>query len=89
MLTPLTRAMTGSDAEAGASDDDEFDEEFFEQPETAGTMSSRAAIAVNASGRRRGGKWGSTFGEVMTYPGSGGHLRRVGQLGKTALLGNR
>jgi hypothetical protein len=87
MSTPLTRAMTGSDAEAGASDE-EFDEEFFEQPATAGTMNSSAAIAANASGRRRGAKRGSTFGQVMAYPGSSGHRQRAGQLGKTALLGN-
>jgi hypothetical protein len=63
MSTPLTRAMTGSDAEAGASDE-EF-EEFFEQPDTAGAMNSSAAITAYASGRRRGAKRGSTFGQVM------------------------
>jgi hypothetical protein len=60
MSTPLTRAMTGSDAEAGASD-----EEFFEQPEATGAMSSNAAAAANAIGRRRGAELGSTFGQVM------------------------
>jgi hypothetical protein len=55
--------MTGSDAEDGASDE-EF-EEFFEQPDTAGAMNSSAAITAYASGRRRGAKRGSTFGQVM------------------------
>jgi hypothetical protein len=64
MSTPLTRAMTGSDAEAGASDE-EFDEEFFEQPDMAGAMNSSVAIAANAIGRRRGAKRGCTFGQVM------------------------
>jgi hypothetical protein len=62
MSTPLTRAMTGSDAEAGASDD-----EFFEQPEAAGKTNSSAAMVANAIGRRRGAEWGRTLGEVMAW----------------------
>src|SRR5262249_29371970 len=54
MSTPLTRAMTGSDAEVGASED-----EFLEQPEAAGTMKSKAATVANAIGRRRGAGRGS------------------------------
>jgi hypothetical protein len=55
MSTPLMRAMTGSDAEAGTSED-----EFFEQPEAAGTMKSNVASVANAIGRRRGAERGST-----------------------------
>jgi hypothetical protein len=62
MSTPLTRAMTGSDAEAGASDD-----EFFEQPEAAGKTNSSAAIVTNAMGRWRGAERGSILREVMAW----------------------
>ena len=54
--------MTGSDAEAGASDD-----EFFEQPETAGKRNSSAAMVAGAISRRRGAEGGSILGEVMAW----------------------
>jgi hypothetical protein len=76
--------MTGSDAEAGTSDD-----EFFEQPEVAGNTNSSAATVANASGRRRGAERGSTLGEVMAWSWIKRPSRRAGELGKTAALGNR
>src|SRR6266700_4228164 len=74
MSTPLTRATTGSAAEAGASDD-----VSFEQPDAASTVNSTAAMAAYPIGRLCGGEWGSTLWEVMGVILDQTAVRRAGQ----------
>src|SRR5262245_12454684 len=84
MSTPLTRATTGSDAEACVSDD----ELFFEQADTMGTASRSAASAANATGRRRGGLRDRDVGGIMVWSWMKRPSRRAGQLRQTAPLCN-
>jgi hypothetical protein len=58
--------MTGPEPEAGASDE-EFDEVFFEQPDTAGRTISNTPRAANASERADGAERSKNLAEVMAW----------------------
>ena len=51
---PLTRAITGSDADPADDDDDDDDDGCCPQPVTIGSTSSARAATVETAVRRRG-----------------------------------
>ena len=73
--TPLTRAMTWSEADAAGVSC--FDDESLEQPDTAGRTSASAVNVASETMRDRGARAGSKFREAIENVLGWGGCRRL------------